>query len=218
MTSHRQKRQLAQVVQGEAGDYGDRLTYYLDGAHTPESMATCAHWFADASHASNSAEKHERHVDGNLQRILVFNCQQVRQLSDADGSDRAATPPINRHRFYTPFIWLHSQLTPSYCGLPLNLVRAQERNPESLLRPLIATLKQRQMLPDHALFVVPDSSYASLAKAAVSSVRDTSWQQHLASVWQAQLFQVRRALANGNAPERICQLFHQLQKACVRIE
>ena len=95
MHSHRGKRQLPQVVKGEAADDRDRLTYYLDGAHTPESMATCAHWFADASHASSLTENHVRHADGNLQRVLVFNCQQVKQLLDADGSDRAATAPVN---------------------------------------------------------------------------------------------------------------------------
>mmetsp|Transcript_16300 Transcript_16300/g.48880 ORF Transcript_16300/g.48880 Transcript_16300/m.48880 type:complete len:528 (+) Transcript_16300:164-1747(+) len=131
----------SQVVQANAGDESDRLTYYLDGAHTPESMATCAHWFADVSKAGADVAAQPGHsADGDLQRVLVFNCQ-------------------------------------------------QERNPESLLRPLYATLKQRQALPDQALFVVPDSSYASLAKAAATGVRDTSWQSHLASVWQAEASQ-----------------------------
>lgn len=68
-----------QVVQANAGDESDRLTYYLDGAHTPESMATCAHWFADVSKAGADVAAQPGHsADGDLQRVLVFNCQQVR--------------------------------------------------------------------------------------------------------------------------------------------
>ncbi|KAL4858122.1 Folylpolyglutamate synthase [Chlorella vulgaris] len=60
-----------------------RLSFYLDGAHTAESMATCAHWFADAvggpqqpAAAAGSAQAHP----GGLvtQRVLLFNCMQER--------------------------------------------------------------------------------------------------------------------------------------------
>ena len=30
---------------------GGRLSFFIDGAHTPESMETCAHWFADQCEA-----------------------------------------------------------------------------------------------------------------------------------------------------------------------
>lgn len=45
-----------------------RLSFYLDGAHTAESMVTCAHWFADSAKESAPA----------IQRILLFNCLQER--------------------------------------------------------------------------------------------------------------------------------------------
>lgn len=56
-----------------------RLSFYLDGAHTEESMATCATWFADAvgtpgqgpAAGSNGAAV-------ETQRVLLFNCLQVR--------------------------------------------------------------------------------------------------------------------------------------------
>jgi folylpolyglutamate synthase len=51
-----------------------RLSFYLDGAHTAESMAACAHWFADAAHAVPAAP------GINTQRVLLFNCMQVRNL------------------------------------------------------------------------------------------------------------------------------------------
>ena len=39
----------SQVVEDGVGprDEGARLSFYIDGAHTPESMETCAEWFAE---------------------------------------------------------------------------------------------------------------------------------------------------------------------------
>lgn len=47
----------------------DNLTYFVDGAHTPESIASCASWFAMAS-SSREADSTER--------IVVFNCMEER--------------------------------------------------------------------------------------------------------------------------------------------
>ena len=69
-----------------------RLSFYLDGAHTAESMATCAHWFADevdreaedadmVEQASAAAAGVGSQAHGGIvvQRVLLFNCMQVRQ-------------------------------------------------------------------------------------------------------------------------------------------
>lgn len=49
---------------------GTGTTFFLDGAHTPESMATCAEWFFEASHTQQDP--------GLLpHRILLFNCMKV---------------------------------------------------------------------------------------------------------------------------------------------
>ena len=46
---------------------GSRLSFYIDGAHTPESMETCAAWFADqCSHVNNAGEAEERWGDESL--------------------------------------------------------------------------------------------------------------------------------------------------------
>lgn len=132
----------SQVVRDREDDVNQHLTFYLDGAHTPESMTTCAQWFADSSsstqHATAASNDSRAAAsatgDSDVQRILIFNCM-------------------------------------------------EEREPASLLRPLAATLQRRYALPEHVLFVVPDSSYATV-KAATAGVRDTSWQQHLAAVWR----------------------------------
>lgn len=46
-----------------------RLTFFLDGAHTAESMTACAEWFADCALAPE---------EGEVQNLLVFNCQPER--------------------------------------------------------------------------------------------------------------------------------------------
>lgn len=51
-----------------------RLSFFLDGAHTEESMATCATWFAD-SVGTPAAATNGAAVE--TQRVLLFNCMQV---------------------------------------------------------------------------------------------------------------------------------------------
>ena len=52
-----------------------RLTFFLDGAHTAESMATCGRWFADAVAEVPEKPGIETHS------VLVFNCMQERDPS-----------------------------------------------------------------------------------------------------------------------------------------
>lgn len=49
----------------------NNLTYFVDGAHTPESVASCASWFALTS------STRERDTS-TTERILVFNCMEER--------------------------------------------------------------------------------------------------------------------------------------------
>jgi hypothetical protein len=85
----------------------------------------------------------------------------------------------------------------------------QERDPVSLLTPLIQTLRQRQALPQHALFVVPDSSYVSLSKRVEQGARDTSWQQRLVGIWQQKV----AAAAEGAAPAALSGSAEQVRAA-----
>ena len=50
------------------------VTFFLDGAHTPESMAACARWFAAASGAAAG-----RDGGGGVDRVLLFNCMVTRE-------------------------------------------------------------------------------------------------------------------------------------------
>ena len=75
---------MQQVVHEAAGTSSDgspaTLSYYLDGAHTAESLATCAHWFADATReeATGASPGAGGASPQGTQRILVFNCLPVR--------------------------------------------------------------------------------------------------------------------------------------------
>ncbi|KAJ0266305.1 Folylpolyglutamate synthase [Hirschfeldia incana] len=80
----------AQVVPDqfiESRTSGD-LVFYLDGAHSPESMEVCAKWFSSAVKGDNQSESSKHLVNGsshgkssgeeNCQQILLFNCMSVR--------------------------------------------------------------------------------------------------------------------------------------------
>ncbi len=80
-TDHKAESPFANRI----GEQPVRLTFYLDGAHTEESMATCGTWFADTVAASGSSEgvssDNTRAPGSNpteTQRVLLFNCMQVR--------------------------------------------------------------------------------------------------------------------------------------------
>ncbi|CAJ1967659.1 unnamed protein product [Sphenostylis stenocarpa] len=74
----------SEIVSKNCGE----LIFYLDGAHSPESMEACAKWFSNAvvENAEESSENgHELHKGNTLgqfeksfKRILLFNCLDVR--------------------------------------------------------------------------------------------------------------------------------------------
>ncbi|WVZ59529.1 hypothetical protein U9M48_009655 [Paspalum notatum var. saurae] len=76
----------AQIVPDPQGnsendkDVSSSLVFYLDGAHSPESMEMCAKWFA---HATNDGRiqpgsLEQPHNDRDSRKILLFNCMTVR--------------------------------------------------------------------------------------------------------------------------------------------
>ena len=71
-------RAYAQVLPDmEVGCVGDErlLTFYLDGAHTEESILASATWFAEATR--QGSEKDCSTVPAP-NRLLLFNCMEVR--------------------------------------------------------------------------------------------------------------------------------------------
>jgi len=54
------------------------MTFFIDGAHTPESLKACAEWFTYESKASSFS--HDA-----IKRILVFNCMEEREPENLMG-------------------------------------------------------------------------------------------------------------------------------------
>ena len=66
-----------------------RLSFFIDGAHTPESMASCGQWFSEASTAAaqtvadasttneGASTKDPGSHQSDLQRVLLFHCMKV---------------------------------------------------------------------------------------------------------------------------------------------
>lgn len=121
----------AEVIHDPSG----RLSFYLDGAHSPESMEACAHWFCSAIKSEENPEapepRNSSHVsilgtDGEkwkpretmVRRILLFNCmpkrdpvillQPVVNLCSRNGF------PLHAAFFVPPFSSYTSVDTPQY--------------------------------------------------------------------------------------------------------
>uniref|UniRef100_A0A0D9XL84 Folylpolyglutamate synthase n=1 Tax=Leersia perrieri TaxID=77586 RepID=A0A0D9XL84_9ORYZ len=56
------------------------LIFYLDGAHSPESMEICARWFSCVTKKDEEqpGSLDQPHVSSNSRKILLFNCMSVR--------------------------------------------------------------------------------------------------------------------------------------------
>lgn len=89
------RAQVVHDMDSKSNISGGDLIFYMDGAHTPESMDVCARWFSSAveiddlaspSSVSSSLEngyvhdKKENIIDSSkiTKRILLFNCMEVR--------------------------------------------------------------------------------------------------------------------------------------------
>jgi len=64
--------QFMQPHEESSSSSSSRLTYYLDGAHTPESMVTCAAWFAQVT------PQRQQQPQQQYMRVLLFNCMKER--------------------------------------------------------------------------------------------------------------------------------------------
>jgi folylpolyglutamate synthase len=140
------------TADGTAPGAAPALSFYLDGAHTPESMETCAHWFASEVAGGGEA---------------------------ADGKIGAPTTP----RLPPPLSSSSSAAAAADEDVRLLLFNCMhERDPRRLLAPLTDTLRARGAPLAGAVFVPPDSSYASLGPAEDAKI-NLSWQHSLQAVW-----------------------------------
>ncbi|KAL6847550.1 hypothetical protein ACP4OV_022576 [Aristida adscensionis] len=74
----------AQIVSDSQVNSGEKdkdcsLVFYLDGAHSPESMEICAKWFSHVTKEDGGLPSSaEQSQSGNSRKILLFNCMSVR--------------------------------------------------------------------------------------------------------------------------------------------
>ncbi len=62
-------------------DQAAGLTFFVDGAHTPESIGACASWFTDASIARDVRDappKATGTTNSTADRVVIFNCMEER--------------------------------------------------------------------------------------------------------------------------------------------
>jgi folylpolyglutamate synthase len=106
----------------------NKLSFFLDGAHTEESMATCADWFADSSSSSSSSLSGKKgntssdDEEGELQRVLLFNCTPDRdpqKLLKPLAENLAARGVFPHHALFVPPDSTYMKLGPA--GAPPEL-------------------------------------------------------------------------------------------------
>ena len=157
------------LQQSQAAEQAQNVVFCLDGAHTPESMAACAHWFADASAQAAEQPNGRACTAGQCASccsaddpmcILLFNCMTTREpdtllppLARASGSARATPRPAS-----------NSRAPPS--------------------RHAAARASSAPPLLHHAMFVPSQSQYSSVEPASTPAV-DLTWQRRAAAAWES---------------------------------
>nr|GME20791.1 folylpolyglutamate synthase isoform X1 [Ipomoea batatas] len=144
----------AQIVQddtiknssGVNGSYPGGLTFYLDGAHSPESMEACARWFSavvgenkNLSHLSSCSKNRTPKkiwVNGCIQdgdkqepykmskQILLFNCMDVRDpqilLSRLVNTCASSGTHFSK-AIFVPSMSAYNKVTSGTSTIPLNI-------------------------------------------------------------------------------------------------
>lgn len=147
-----------------------QLIFYLDGAHTAESMKTCAEWFLDEISLYNN------------------NTWYNAATSGAEGSVVNRVPYASAISSEQSSLYRHHHVASTHRILLFNCM--EERHPEDLLAPLVSTLMQqeRNAMPHHAFFLPPESSYMKVGSKDHNSngtnTIDLSWQMTVRDTWE----------------------------------
>lgn len=165
----------AEVVADVPSEQGgaDNLVFCLDGAHTGESAATCADWFAEIAPQQSI-------------RMLMFNCQRV--------SARRRIRCAARAHLTHPAAGARAQASADASRLRLGGARC-------VCRPCTASASHPCSVPagllfSHAVFVPPGPLVAGQPVDGATKV-DLSWQGVLRQNWEE--VQAERAASTGAA-------------------
>ncbi|GJP29527.1 hypothetical protein CLOM_g17046 [Closterium sp. NIES-68] len=136
---------------GQAGTAGGQLTFFLDGAHTVESMEVCGEWFCDASRGAGG-ERGQRGDGGERGEKVELAAETAAQATAAS----AGVEGLNQVEAKKPVRVLLFNCMP-------------ERDPHTLMAQLLKTLERRGLSLHRALFVPSLSSYTALLPSPSSS-------------------------------------------------
>ena len=165
------------------------LVWYLDGAHTEESMAQCAEWFCDATSADTAADVSDgERLTANAETQTGGAVATQNDARDADVSetvsetDETDASPRSRTSDGAPNRASGNAPPPPPVRLLLfNCM--EERDPETLLAPLARALRDRRApLTNPALFAPSESSSKGLAPDTAAA-EDLAWQNKMVRVW-----------------------------------
>ena len=170
-----------QIVEDYEIPVSSRLTFFLDGAHTAESMATCGRWFADVVENTTNTNTSTLIAAAAAAAAAAKGTSEQREFSSSSHSVDKEKGNNGVERLENGGVEGYSaNEEATHRVLVFNCM--QERDPTALLQPLISTLNERGALPAHALFVPPDSTYMKLGK--VDEVPDLAWQLNLRQVYE----------------------------------
>ncbi|KAJ8899038.1 hypothetical protein K2173_008867 [Erythroxylum novogranatense] len=156
---------LQSYISPEVGENtcGD-LIFYLDGAHSPESMEVCAKWFCDAIKIRKQSQSISSTLDLQIRKEIWAN--------GYSHQGRGTFEDINK---------VSKQILLFNC--------MDVRDPEILLPRLVSSCASTGTYFSKAIFVPSMSSYNKVISGATINPsnmlsRDLSWQFKLQSLWE----------------------------------
>jgi folylpolyglutamate synthase len=152
--------------------------WYLDGAHTEESMAQCAEWFCDVT---TDGRQESGKLDATAKESATQtgdDAEEGPSPAESDGSANAAASPASPATPATP---LTPEPPPPVRVLLFNCM--EERDPRTLLAPLAKTLRDRRAPLTHPALFAPAESSSKGLKPDTAAAEDLAWQNKMVRVW-----------------------------------
>ncbi|CAI7798884.1 unnamed protein product [Closterium sp. NIES-53] len=162
---------------GQAGSAGGQLTFFLDGAHTVESMEVCGEWFSEASRDGGKDGEGDRRGAGERggEGVGRTNTGEGAAATGAAGAEDTAAAAAGAQG--SSQVEAKTPVRVRLCGAIFartgciaeqdGLVRP--RDPHTLMAQLLRTLERKGLSLHRALFVPSLSSYTALLPSPTSS-------------------------------------------------
>lgn len=150
------------------------LVWYLDGAHTEESMAQCAEWFCEASKWPEGEET-------VIETMTETATQTEGETANDATQDTQADAAVDGDSVLQEDLKLKP---PPPQPLRLFLFNCmEERDPLTLLTPLAKALSDRKTPLTHPAYFAPSESSAKGLVPDTQEHVDLRWQQKMAGTW-----------------------------------